>query len=108
MAKAKLQQLAGKAVPGMDKYPTLHHIDFDHDEFETFLADPVGVGQKLGLDMSKTTINLEHWDEEWDSHKQAWGKREKGDGKRGDMKPMMNRVICINTGKAVYCWQFKL
>lgn len=104
MTATKLTPLAGKSVPGLESYPTLNHLDFDREQCAAFLEDPVGVGRQLSLDLSKASIHLEHWDEEWDGREHVWKKRARGDAQpRG-----VDRVICINTGSVVYCWHIVL
>lgn len=70
--KAKLKQLTGHGIEGLEHCPPLYHVDFEWEEFEAFLADPVGVMKDLGFEINYPRIVLNRWHEAWSEKERKW------------------------------------
>jgi hypothetical protein len=71
MHDAKVRQLTGPGVAGLEHCPPTYHFDFSHEEFMAFVANPAVSMKHLGLHFQVTSITLAQW-HEWYSEKEGW------------------------------------
>lgn len=73
--KAKLRQISGPGIEGLQECPPCFHVDFDRTEFKDFLSDPAGILKILGYAIKSPRVTLCNWDEEWSHKKHEFVKR---------------------------------